>query len=221
MSVPKHPILACTRGFLAQADVKLNSPESSSQAMNSQSVNVVVNPEPRVHYPPVNPYVPEANNTDKTDNDEQKTTSATATDDQDSYVHYPGNRETPVIVTRDATTAKATYEELQKLVTDKDLYITALLQLVDIYENNPLIVNKYVIADDVVLCRLITALTDADEVAITKTDYQPTCFGKKHEFSVIQKIIVTVGDNLYNLKYNYPEVVEFLDKHHVSIKFCI
>jgi len=220
MSIPKNPILSCSHGFLAHTDVKAPSPTSQ----HNQSVNVLV-------YPKVtdNPY----KSVDST------TTKTYADTDTDVMAHYgptdekqpPDNVETPngvrglkadgetELKSRSVETSENTLASLKKLNDDKDKLIDALVQLLDIYENNPLVVNKFVIADDVVLSNLVQALTNADEVTIYKDEYEPTCFKKKVSFSVIQKIIIKIGNEVYNLKYNFPDVVEFLERHHVSIKF--
>jgi len=193
MSVPKSHVLSVAHGVLAQADVKLNSP-SPNQNQNV-SVNLVYPDNPYVKYGPTN--------------QQSQTTTSSNDESPDENVK-----------TRSVETAEATLTNLQKINSDKDQLIIALTQLLDIYETNPLIVNKYVIADDLVLCNLIKALTAADSVTIYKNDYEPNCFGKKYEFSVISKIIVVINNEVYNLKYNFPDVVEFLENHHISIKFC-
>jgi len=200
MSVPKSPIYKCTRGFLANTDVKVNSPSPSSS--HSQNVNVLVYPDLNQ-----NPYAEAEKLAHYTPADAQTTTPTT------------NSEEKPTIQERSVETAENTLTTLQKLNSDKDQVINALSQLLDIYEHNPLIVNKYVIADDEVLSNLIQALTNADEVTIYKQDYEPKCFEKKVSFSVISKIIIKIGDTIYNLKYNFPNVVEFLEEHHISIKF--
>jgi len=191
MSVPKSPVLSCSRGILA--DVKLNSPSPVSN--QSQNVNVVV-------YPKLNPENPY--------------------DVKAEEVHYgpkPEPEPEQEAKTRSVETASDTLSALERINADKDQLIKALNMMLDIYENNPLIVNKYVIADEDVLCNLIQALTGG-EVSIYKQDYEPKCFEKKVSFSVIGKIIVKVGEDIYNLKYQYPAIVEFLDQHHISIKFA-
>jgi len=197
MSVPKSHVLSVAHGVLAQADVKLNSPSPNQ----NQNVNV------NLVYPDTNPYAVHYGPINKT----------SAPDDQEMKDE---NTKDENVQTRSVETAEATLTNLQKINSDKDQLIIALTQLLDIYEMNPLIVNKYVIADDLVLCNLIKSLTNADSVNIYKNDYEPNCFGKKYQFSVISKIIVVISNEVYNLKYNFPDVVEFLDNHHISIKFC-
>jgi len=199
MSVPKSPVLTCTRGFLAQADVKLQSPASNQ----TQNVNVLVYPDTskKEESTETNPY-----------------TTIHESPSVDNLAHY--NRDEP-IKTRSIDTANNTLTSLEGLNSDKDQMITALNMLLDIYENNPLIVNKYVIADDIVLGNLIQALTGADEVTLYKEDYEPKCFDKKLSFSVVSKIIVKKGDDIMNFKYQYPAVVEFLEQHHISRKFVV
>jgi len=209
MSVPKSHVLSCSRGILAQADVKLNSPSPNQ----NQNVNV------NVVYPDANPYIahyepvtPLADDNNALPSNEDSVTNAESKDNI--------KIQSDVIRSRSVETATATLEELQQINSDREQLIIALTQLLDIYEHNPLIVNKYVIADDMVLSKLIKSLTAADSVTIYKEDYEPSCFGKKYEFSVINKIIVVIKNEVYNLKYNFPDVVEFLENHHVSIKFC-
>jgi len=229
MSVPKSPVLTCSRGFLAQADVKVSSPESASRASaspasnQSQNVNVVV--------------YPQINDTGQTQSEapmgleHQRCDGLAHYDSQNPYetVHpevVVKNVDNPaptqdIVKTRSVETAESTMTSLQKLITDKDAMIEALNLLLDIYEHNPLIVNKYVIAESNVLSQLIHSLTLSEQVTIKTQDYEPGCLAKKKsQISYIDKILIQNGDDIYNVKYNCPDVIEFLELHHISTKFC-
>ena len=192
MSVPRSSVLSCNRGFLAKVDTNVNSPQQS------QNVNVVVNPYERslssgsfsVHYPDVKPIDDDANNA---------TTNAATKE-------------------RSIETANNTYDNLQRLIHDKDLLIQALVLCLDIIENNPLIVNKYVVAEEEELIKLIQLLCDTSEVQLIKADPDSYCC-KSSTYNYVSKIYVVKDGNTYNLKYSFSDVCEFLTERKISLKF--
>ena len=95
----------------------------------------------------------------------------------------------------------------------------AVLKLIiDIQHNNPLIVNKYIIADDTALTKMITLLCNASEVHLDADDVGTGCVTKK-EYRKVHSIYVTVGDKIKNLKYDFPDVMKTLKDLHISTKF--
>lgn len=201
MSVPKSKVLNCNKGFLAQADTSVNSPYTTQ----TSNVNVIVNPYERTDLssPPstANMY-PDVDNK----NDEEDT----------SPFVPPGPDD---IKERSIDTANRQLEELKSLIKDKDNLIQALNLLLDIYENNPLIINKLVIADYHSLQKLIKLLTSAKTVEIITVEQETGCTCKITN-QIISKIVIHNNDQVYNLKYNYPDVIQFLDQHKISYKIC-
>ena len=95
----------------------------------------------------------------------------------------------------------------------------AVLKLViDIQHNNPLIVNKYIIADDTALTNMITLLCNASEVHLDADDVGTGCVTKK-EYRKVHSIYVTVGDKIKNLKYDFPDVMKTLKDLKISTKY--
>ena len=190
MSVPHSSILSSNRGFLAKVDTNINSPQQS------QNINVVVNPYERtlsngnfsVHYP-------EVKNIDEDNNNNNNNTKE-----------------------RSINTANNTYDNLQKIIHDKDLLIQALVLCLDIVENNPLIVNKYIVAEEGELIKLIQLLCDTSEIQLIKADNDIGCISHS-KYNYITKIYIIKDGNTYNLKYSFPDVVEFLDNRKISLKF--
>ena len=85
--------------------------------------------------------------------------------------------------------------DFKESVGNKDNIIDAYSLLLKIVENNPLIINKYIIAKGSELCQLIQLLTDADRVDINKSeDVDCHCFNKSVSYSAIEKIYI-VKDN--------------------------
>ena len=81
---------------------------------------------------------------------------------------------------RSIDTAKDTLTNLNQIIKNKDMLIQALVLSLDIIQNNPLIINKYVIADEHELALLIKYLTDAEEVDIIKNDHECSCSVSKN-----------------------------------------
>ena len=138
-------------------------------------------------------------------------------------VHYPevkniDNDNVNNTKERSIETANNTYDNLQKLIHDKDLLIQALVLCLDIVENNPLIVNKYIVAEEEELIKLIQLLCDTSEVQLIKADNDIGCISHS-KYNYITKIYVVKDGNTYNLKYSFPDVVEFLDNRKISLKF--
>ena len=93
--------------------------------------------------------------------------------------------------------------------------------MLDILENNPLIINKFVIADVDSLTLLISYLTEADSVDIQESlDVECSCSGHPKYFA-IDKIYITKNNQTQNFKYQFPNANKVLDDHHISVKFVV
>lgn len=192
MSVPKSNVLSCSRSFLAKTDLGYCS------AKQSQNVNVVVSPQ-MCHYDATpNPYDVQAGEEELRLN------------------------EVPKVKERSIDTANDTLNNMEAIIKNKDYLIQALVLCVDILQNNPLIINKYVIAEERELALLVKYLTSADEVTILKDDHEcKGCLGKGDKYDVVNRIMVKKDGEIYNLKYSYPDVVQFLFERRFSTKFII
>ena len=192
MSVPKSNVLSCSRSFLAKTDLGYCSPKQS------QNVNVVVSPQ-MCHYDATpNPYDVQAGEEELRLN------------------------EVPKVKERSIDTANETLKNMESIIKNKDLLIQVLVLCVDILENNPLIINKFVIAEEKELSLMIKYLTDADEVDIYKVDHECKCtIGKSEKYDIVDRIIVKKNCEIYNLKYSFPDVVQFLFERRFSTKFVM
>ena len=192
MSVPKSNVLSCSRSFLAKTDLGYCSPKQS------QNVNVVVSPQ-MCHYDATpNPYDVQAGEEELRLN------------------------EVPKVKEMSIDTANETLKNMESIIKNKNLLIQVLVLCVDILENNPLIINKFVIAEEKELSLMIKYLTDADEVDIYKVDHECKCtIGKSEKYDIVDRIIVKKNGEIYNLKYSFPDVVQFLFERRFSTKFVM
>ena len=219
MSVPHSTILSCSRGVLAKTDVGYCSPKQSqnSSSYAENNVKVVVYPkkeDARINAPTEN-------------GSEDDSCSFLRLQRSQSLSHEMAN---PYATTNDSTensneikersidTAKETLTNLQQIIKNKDMLIQALVLSLDIIQNNPLIINKYVIADEHELALLIKYLTDAEEVDIIKNDHECSCSVSK-KYDIINRIMIKKNGEIYNLKYSYPDVNQYLYDRKFSTKF--
>lgn len=209
--IPRKQAFSNTKGFQAQADVGINSPSQS----NNQSVNVVISPltkdrgfeviTDKSHYE--HKEIPLPNDT------------KTRTVKLESEHPLNDDLENSALIDRSIDTAKKSLTEMETLLKDKDNLIEALSLLLDIYENNPFIVNKFIVAQEEELTRLLFLLTGADEIQLIKSDPEVKCCVKKiDKVQYISKIMVKKGGNTYNFKYSFPNVVQLLDNRKVTWK---
>ena len=190
MSVPHSTILSCSRGVLAKTDVGYCSPKQSQNSSSYAENNVKVVVYPKRETQNENPY---ATTNDSTENSNE-------------------------IKERSIDTAKDTLTNLNQIIKNKDMLIQALVLSLDIIQNNPLIINKYVIADEHELALLIKYLTDAEEVDIIKNDHECSCSVSK-KYDIINRIMIKKNGEIYNLKYSYPDVNQYLYDRKFSTKF--
>ena len=212
MSVPKSKVLSsarnlsATKGVIALADVKVQSP-SQSQIINltvhsdkavesSEEVQDEVKPVyPRSDAP--GNYVPSTFNAD---NPYENLKTGVPKLDQDGTF-----------------TAESRINELTTQIQDQEKIVQALSLIIELLESNPLIINKYVIAKAETLEELITLLTGADSVEILTADIECGCNPSK-AVAPVERIYVTKGGDIKQLKYDFPEALRMLETHKISTK---
>ena len=194
MTLPTSKILKANKSLVAAANIKNQSP--STEQAQQQNVNIVVNSST----PDLRAATEQATDTRAVYPDNQ-----TETNEENPYAN---------IALRDLAEAKETTEDLAKLVSEKDNIIKALSIIVDIYRNNPLIINKYLIAEEETLTELIKLLTNATEVSIELADIECSCVSAQYQ--TIKRIYLTVEGQIYSLEL-CPAVMSFLEGFKISL----
>ena len=129
-------------------------------------------------------------------------------------VHYPG---------ADGLT-ESTAQVVERTVTvddDKNTLVRenkVLRLIIDILHSNPLIVNKYIIADDQLLVEIIRLLCNADDVQLDAEDIGEGCI-TRNKYRKVNSIYVVVDGKTQNLKYDFPAVMKTLKDLHISMKY--
>ena len=226
MTLPVKRALRNNRGFQAAADVSVNSPRQNNSQTTTQNVNVnIVSPltkdrEIAISHttdPSFEDVKPDITECEKLPVDlvNDRVIRPPQTDTVDSVLHVAQSD----IKERTIESAMLNLDEMEGIVKDKNSLIQALALIIDLYENNPLIVNKLIVAREDELIQLLLLLTGADSVEIVKKDsVDGGCLCKIPKYDLVDKIMIHKGDELYNLKYSYPSVIRLLDNRRVSIK---
>lgn len=96
--------------------------------------------------------------------------------------------------------------------------INVLKLIIDIQHSNPVIVNKYIVADDDALGKMVGLLCNASEVHLDAEDVGVGCISKK-TYRKVNSIYVVVNGETLNLKYNFPAVMKTLKDLKISTKY--
>ena len=115
-----------------------------------------------------------------------------------------------------STVSYKTPEELEKAALLREINVLKLI--IDIQHSNPMIVNKYIIADDEALGKMVGLLCNASEVHLDADDVGVGCITKK-TYRKVHSIYVVVNGETLNLKYDFPSVMKTLKDLHISTKY--
>ena len=96
--------------------------------------------------------------------------------------------------------------------------INVLKLIIEIQHSNPILINKYIVADDEILCKMIALLCNAREVHLDAEDLGNGCISKK-TYRKVNSIYVVVNGETLNLKYDFPAVMKQLKDLHISVKY--
>ena len=223
MSIPKSKILSVSKGLMALADFKTGSPDIN----NSQSVIVNVTP----------------NGVDQSIKQKSRSSEAIhpiIDGKEDPDITIVPHKETQVNVSYDDTTVEENpynsfntksrdlssvedirndFQQLQSLITQKENLAKALAIILNLVENNPLIINKLIVAPSDILSELIKLLTSAEEVKISYLfEEEAGCVCSVVKFLPVDKIYVVKNGETKILKYDFPDAIQVLDEHKISYK---
>ena len=97
--------------------------------------------------------------------------------------------------------------------------IQVLRTIIELQHSNPLMVNKYIICDDEIFCKLVSLLCNAREVHLDAEDIGSGCMSKHIYRKVNSVYIINENNETLNLKYDYPAVMKTLKDLNISTKF--
>ena len=123
----------------------------------------------------------------------------------------------PQLITRDVNVSEFNTEDPEKAALLREINVLRLI--IELQHANPLIVNKYIITDDDLLCKLVALLCNAREVHLDADDLGSGCITKKTYRKVNSIYVINENGETLNLKYDFPAVMKTLKDLHISTKF--
>ena len=186
MSLPPSKILKASKSLIAAASFKNNSPQ--------QSVNIVVN----------------SSTPDLLKEQRDKEPKEI----QVSYGEEQENNPYKDIQTRDLASAQQTVDDISKLMVEKDNMIKALAIIIDLFQSNPLIVNKFVVANIDTLTELLRLLSGATAVNIEISDVECTCVSSS--YATVKRIYLNINDEVYTIEMA-PSILQFMERYKISL----
>ena len=204
MSIPTSKILKANKSLVATANLKHMSPDFDNKQQQSVSLVINNNSSPdlskTVSYPDIDA--------------QQSTTKDETTQTQVSHFDLDSDNPYKNLPTRDLASAETNTKDLESLISEKDNVIKAQAIIIDMMMNNPLIINKYIIATEETLVELIKLLTGAEIVEIELADIECSCTTPK--YAVIKKIFLTVKGEIYSIEL-CPAVIRLFETYKISL----
>ena len=213
MTVPKSKVLSVSKGIMALANLTHNSPKVKQNVIVKNYVTPVVKePETKTRNAVIDGVEdPNVVIVEPTTNKDEKVSY------NNPYESLPEERDLSSI--EDIRNA---YNQLNETIKEKENVAQALAIMLNLIENNPLIINKLIIAPADVLTELIKLLTSSDEVKINYLiDADVGCSCGINKYIAIDKIYVIKNGETKILKYGYPDAIQLLDQHKISYKLVV
>ena len=212
MTVPKSKVLSVSKGIMALTNLTHGSPEVKQNVIVKNYVTPVVKEEKKTRNAVIDGVEdPNVVIVEPTANKDEKVSY------ENPYVNIPEERDLTTI--EDIRNA---YKQLNETIKEKENIAKALTIMLNLVENNPLIVNKLIIAPADVLTELIKLLTSSEEVKFNYLfDADVGCTCGVNKYVAIDKIYVIKNGETKIMKYDYPDAIQLLDQHRISYKFVV
>ena len=112
--------------------------------------------------------------------------------------------------------------ELTENIDDLETKNKFLELLLQVYEDNPIKINSYLICKSSILMEMIKLLTNCDKVDLILDD-NIGCTGcvSKNKYTYVSKILITKDGKTEDLKYAYNSIYSQFIQHGISLKVVI
>ena len=111
---------------------------------------------------------------------------------------------------------------LTENIEDLEIKNKFLELLLEVYQENPVKLNSYIICKSSMLMEMIKLLTGCDKVDLVLDD-DIACSGciTKNKYIYVSKILITKNDKTEDLKYAYNDIYSKFIQHGISLKIVI
>ena len=112
--------------------------------------------------------------------------------------------------------------ELTENIDDLETKNKFLELLLQVYEDNPIKINSYLVCKSSILMDMIKLLTNCDKVELILDD-NIGCTGciSKNKYTYVSKILITKDGKTEDLKYAYNSIYSQFIQHGISLKVVV
>ena len=112
--------------------------------------------------------------------------------------------------------------EIGSEITELEKRNKFLEMVIEMYENNPMKVNSYVVCESKLLMDMIKLLTECDKVELVlNNDIGCSGCSGKDKFIYVAKILITKDGKTEDFKYGYNEMYTQFVKFGISLKIVV
>ena len=216
-----------SKARILSSDTNTDNTVSQSQQTD---VNIKITPSRSIHNQSQisQPYYPSIPSLNPQSNPQTRDINFTIPEENSQYQFQPPTNnisQNPLVKDRgiaDLGNHIVAEGEARNEIEDLTLKNKFLELLVEMYEDNPLKINSYVVCKSSLLMNMIKLLTNCDKVDFVLEDEEPgCCLANVSKMIKIDKILVTKDGKSEELKYCYNHVYTELVRYGVSLKLCI
>ena len=97
-----------------------------------------------------------------------------------------------------------------------------LEMIIEMYENNPLRINSYIVCESALLMNMIKLLTECDKVDLVLDDSEVGCGcgATSSKLMKIDKILVSKNNETVDFKYGFNNLYTQFVRYGISLKMC-
>ena len=204
---------------LNKARILSSENDASVKQEQNTNINIKIKPPLKTASVPISSNSPSLNSSNVNFTQMSKPCNATPTMTTQSIYQSQPQINNPSVIVQERGIADIG-NELDELETKNKF----LEMIIEMYEDNPLKINSYLICKNELLMNMIKLLTNCDKVEIVIDDCDASCgclSNNDKSLMKITKILITKDDKTEDFKYKYNDIYTQFIKYGISLKLTI
>ena len=204
---------------LNKARILSSENDASVKQEQNTNINIKIKPPLKTASVPMSSNSPSLNSSNVNFTQMSKPCNATPTMTTQSIYQSQPQINNPSVIVQERGIADIG-NELDELETKNKF----LEMIIEMYEDNPLKINSYLICKNELLMNMIKLLTNCDKVEIVIDDCDASCgclSNNDKSLMKITKILITKDDKTEDFKYKFNDIYTQFIKYGISLKLTI
>ncbi len=204
---------------LNKARILSSENDASVKQEQNTNINIKIKPPLKTASVPMSSNSPSLNSSNVNFTQMSKPCNATPTMTTQSIYQSQPQINNPSVIVQERGIADIG-NEIDELETKNKF----LEMIIEMYEDNPLKINSYLICKNELLMNMIKLLTNCDKVEIVIDDCDASCgclSNNDKSLMKITKILITKDDKTEDFKYKFNDIYTQFIKYGISLKLTI